>query len=91
MIDWFLPTDLHHPRRLLLARQAAVWGELIDVEAALQTASAIGDDRLQRQAQGYVVPDAFTHGSSQQRTRWFTTGLKSGNVNSCDTFNAAQL
>src|SRR5262249_12065856 len=62
-----------------------------DVEAALQTASAIGDDRLQRQAQGYVVPDAFTHGSSQQRTRWFTTGLKSGNVNSCDTFNAAQL
>jgi predicted metalloprotease len=62
-----------------------------DVEAALQTASAIGDDRLQRQTQGYVVPDAFTHGSSQQRTRWFTTGLKSGNVNSCDTFNAAQL
>jgi uncharacterized protein len=62
-----------------------------DVEAALQTASAIGDDRLQRQSQGYVVPDAFTHGSSQQRTRWFTNGLKSGDLNSCDTFNAAQL
>jgi uncharacterized protein len=62
-----------------------------DVEAAMQTASAIGDDRLQRQTQGYVVPDAFTHGSSQQRTRWFMTGLKSGNVNSCDTLNAAQL
>jgi uncharacterized protein len=62
-----------------------------DVEAAMQTASAIGDDRLQRQAQGYVVPDAFTHGSSQQRTRWFMTGLKSGKVDSCDTFNAAQL
>ncbi len=62
-----------------------------DVEAAMQTASAIGDDRLQRQAQGYVVPDAFTHGTSQQRTRWFTTGLKSGKVESCDTFNAAQL
>jgi uncharacterized protein len=62
-----------------------------DVEAAMQTASAIGDDRLQRQGQGYVVPDAFTHGSSQQRTRWFMTGLKSGNVGSCDTFNAAQL
>jgi uncharacterized protein len=62
-----------------------------DVEAAMQTASAIGDDRLQRQAQGYVVPDAFTHGSSQQRTRWFMTGLKSGKVESCDTFNAAQL
>jgi uncharacterized protein len=62
-----------------------------DVEAAMQTASAIGDDRLQRQAQGYVVPDAFTHGSSQQRTRWFMTWLKSGKVESCDTFNAAQL
>ena len=62
-----------------------------DVEAAMQTASAIGDDRLQRQTQGYVVPDAFTHGSSQQRTRWFMTGLKSGKVESCDTFSAAQL
>jgi uncharacterized protein len=62
-----------------------------DVEAALQTASAIGDDRLQKQAQGYVVPDAFTHGSSEQRTRWFTSGLKTGKVESCDTFNAAQL
>src|SRR6185312_2676983 len=49
-----------------------------DVEAAMQTASAIGDDRLQRQSQGYVVPDSFTHGSSAQRTRWFMTGLKSG-------------
>jgi predicted metalloprotease len=62
-----------------------------DVEAAMQTAAAIGDDRLQRRAQGYVVPDAFTHGSSQQRTRWFMTGLKSGNIDKCDTFNAAQL
>jgi uncharacterized protein len=62
-----------------------------DVEAAMQTASAIGDDRLQRQSQGYVVPDAFTHGSSQQRVRWFTAGLKSGSLESCDTFNAPQL
>jgi predicted metalloprotease len=62
-----------------------------DVEAALQTASAIGDDRLQRRSQGYVVPDAFTHGSSQQRVRWFVTGLKSGDIVSCDTFNAPQL
>ena len=62
-----------------------------DVEAAMQTASAIGDDRLQRQSQGYVVPDAFTHGSSQQRTRWFMTGLKSGKLESCDMFNAAEL
>ena len=62
-----------------------------DVESAMHTASAIGDDRLQRRTQGYVVPDAFTHGSSEQRTRWFMTGLKSGKVESCDTFNAAQL
>jgi predicted metalloprotease len=62
-----------------------------DVEAAMQTASAIGDDRLQRRGQGYVVPDAFTHGSSEQRTRWFLTGLKSGQVASCDTFRTQQL
>jgi uncharacterized protein len=62
-----------------------------DVEAALQTASAIGDDRLQRRTQGYVVPDAFTHGTSAQRTRWFMTGLKSGQVASCDTFRAEQI
>jgi predicted metalloprotease len=62
-----------------------------DVEAALQTASAIGDDRLQRQSQGYVVPDAFTHGTSAQRARWFTTGLKSGQVANCDTFRAEQI
>jgi uncharacterized protein len=62
-----------------------------DVESALQTASAIGDDRLQRQTQGYVVPDAFTHGTSAQRTRWFMTGLKSGQVASCDTFRAEQI
>jgi predicted metalloprotease len=61
-----------------------------DVEAALQTASAIGDDRLQRQSQGYVVPDAFTHGSSEQRARWLMTGLKSGDVASCDTFQSAR-
>ena len=62
-----------------------------DVEFALQTASAIGDDRLQRQAQGYVVPDAFTHGTSAQRTRWFLAGLKSGEVANCDAFRAEQL
>jgi len=62
-----------------------------DVEAAMQTASAIGDDRLQKQSQGYVVPDAFTHGTSEQRTRWFMTGLKSGQVPSCNTFQAEKL
>jgi len=61
-----------------------------DVEAAMQTAAAIGDDRLQKQTQGRVVPDAFTHGSSAQRVRWFTTGLKDGSLSSCDTFAASQ-
>jgi predicted metalloprotease len=74
-------------------RAQAKWNfiEPGDVDAALQTASAIGDDRLQRQAQGYVVPDAFTHGTSTQRTRWFLNGLKSGQVASCDTFRADQI
>jgi len=62
-----------------------------DVDSALQTASAIGDDRLQRETQGYVVPDAFTHGTSAQRSRWFSTGLKSGEVASCDTFRTEGL
>lgn len=62
-----------------------------DVEAALQTAAAIGDDRLQQQSRGYVVPDAFTHGTSAQRQRWFTTGLKDGKVSSCNTFAATSL
>ena len=62
-----------------------------DIEAAMQSAAAVGDDHLQRKKQGYVVPDAFTHGSSEQRVRWFTTGLKSGQIASCDTFQAGQL
>ena len=61
-----------------------------DVSAALQTASAIGDDTLQKRAQGYVVPDAFTHGSAEQRRHWFSTGLKTGAIESCDTFSVAQ-
>jgi uncharacterized protein len=59
-----------------------------DVDAALQTASAIGDDTLQKRAQGYVVPDAFTHGTAAQRKHWFVTGLKGGALESCDTFAA---
>jgi predicted metalloprotease len=62
-----------------------------DVEAALNAASAIGDDALQRQSQGVVVPDSFTHGTSAQRVRWFTRGIESGQVEQCDTFNARQL
>ena len=62
-----------------------------DVEEGLNAASAIGDDRLQRMSQGRVVPDAFTHGSSEQRVRWFRKGLESGSLEACDTFSARQL
>ncbi len=62
-----------------------------DVDAALQTASAIGDDTLQRKMQGCVVPDSFTHGSAEQRKRWFLTGFQQGTVQSCNTFQAARL
>ena len=62
-----------------------------DVDQALQTASAIGDDRLQKEAQGYVVPDAFTHGTSEQRKRWFMNGFKDGKVSACNTLSASSL
>ncbi|HWW48029.1 MAG TPA: neutral zinc metallopeptidase [Xanthobacteraceae bacterium] len=62
-----------------------------DIDAALQTAAAIGDDTLQRQAQGRVVPDSFTHGSAEQRKRWFMTGFQQGTLQACNTFAAARL
>ncbi len=62
-----------------------------DIEEALRAANAIGDDRLQKQAQGYVVPDAFTHGTSKQRMHWFMKGYKSGRLADGDTFNASDL
>jgi hypothetical protein len=62
-----------------------------DIEEALGAASAIGDDRLQRQGQGYVVPDSFTHGSSEQRVRWFRRGFETGDIRQGDTFNARNL
>ena len=62
-----------------------------DIQEALNAATQIGDDRLQQQSQGYVVPDAFTHGSSAQRYQWFQTGFTSGKMESCDTFNALKL
>jgi len=80
---------------------AGVWGkhtdtmkgvlEPGDLEAALNAASAIGDDRLQQQTQGRIVPESFTHGSSEQRVRWFKRGFESGDMNQCNTFKAAQL
>jgi predicted metalloprotease len=62
-----------------------------DVEAALNAASQIGDDRIQLRSRGYVAPESFTHGSGDQRVRWFSSGLQSGDLKSCDTFNAARL
>lgn len=59
-----------------------------DLESALRAAAAIGDDTLQKQAQGYAVPDTFTHGTSAQRTRWFRSGFDSGKLQACDTFRA---
>lgn len=58
-----------------------------DIEKAIAAAQAIGDDRLQKQSQGYVVPDSFTHGSSAQRVQWLNQGLKTGEIKSCNTFN----
>ena len=79
---------------------AGVWGHYAqqrgqldpgDVDEALRAASAIGDDKLQMQAQGYVVPDSFTHGTSAQRTRWFRQGFDSGDLRRCDTFGTSNL
>ena len=81
---------------------AGVWGyhaprvsEVVldpgDVDEALTAASAIGDDRLQKQSQGRVVPESFTHGTSEQRARWFRRGFESGDMRQCDTFNTARL
>ncbi|MFL6286693.1 MAG: neutral zinc metallopeptidase [Pyrinomonadaceae bacterium] len=79
---------------------AGVWGyyaqqrgviETGDLEEALNAASAIGDDRLQKESQGYVVPDSFTHGSSEQRVRWFRQGFDTGDMRRCDTFNSRGL
>jgi predicted metalloprotease len=62
-----------------------------DIDEAIAAASAIGDDRIQKQTQGYVQPDSFTHGSSEQRVRWFRSGYDSGKIEDCDTFNASRL
>lgn len=66
-------------------------GEPGEIEQALTAASAIGDDRLQKQARGYVVPESFTHGSSEQRVRWFKRGMENGDMRQCDAFKAASL
>jgi len=62
-----------------------------DVEEAMRAASAIGDDTIQRRTQGRIVPDSFTHGTSEQRMRWFMTGMKSGQISACNTFEGNQI
>jgi hypothetical protein len=83
--DCFSGVWAHHAQR---ARNILEAG---DIEEGLNAASAVGDDRLQKQSRGYVTPDSFTHGSSTQRVAWFKKGLQTGNLAACDTFNAARL
>jgi predicted metalloprotease len=73
------------------SQQRLQWLQPGDIESALNAASQIGDDTLQRESRGTVVPDSFTHGTSAQRVRWFKTGFQSGDVNACDTFHAQAL
>lgn len=82
--DFYAGVWAHHARSLA-ALDAA------DIREAMEAASAIGDDRLQMQAQGYVVPDAFTHGTSAQRTKWFLRGWETGDPKQGDTFGATNL
>ena len=73
------------------SQQGRNWFEQGDIEEAMNAAAAVGDDNIQRRTQGVVVPEAFTHGSSEQRARWFRTGLQGGTVDQCDTFAAKTL
>ncbi len=83
--DCFAGLWAHHANR---TRQILEQG---DIEEAMTAATAIGDDRLQKQGRGYVTPESFTHGTSKQRVRWFRTGLDKGSIVACDTFDVAEL
>jgi len=83
--DCFSGVWAHHANK---ARQILEPG---DTEEALAAAAGVGDDRLQKQTRGYVVPESFTHGASEQRMRWFSRGMQSGDPGQCDTFKAARL
>jgi len=83
--DFLAGVWAHHAQK---SRQILESG---DIEEALGAASAVGDDRIQKRTQGYIVPDAFTHGSSEQRVRWFRKGLETGDLQQGDTFNAEQI
>jgi predicted metalloprotease len=81
--DFLAGVWAHHAQEMKQILEAG------DVKAALRAATAIGDDTLQRQAQGYVVPDSFTHGTSEQRVKWFYKGLQTGDMNQGDTFKVS--
>ena len=83
--DFFAGVWAHHAQRMKNILEPG------DIEEALNAASAIGDDRLQRQAQGYVVPESFTHGTSEQRVRWFRKGFQTGDISQGNTFEARRL
>ena len=83
--DCFAGVWAHHAQRVRNVLEPG------DVEEALTAAAAIGDDRLQRQSQGYVVPETFTHGTSEQRMRWFREGFRTGDTAGCDTFQTPAL
>ena len=83
--DFLAGVWAHHAQRTKSILEAG------DFEEALNAASAIGDDRLQKQSQGYVIPDSFTHGTSQQRKRWFKKGFETGDLSEGDTFNSDRL
>jgi predicted metalloprotease len=83
--DCFAGVWAHH------SEQRKAFLDAGDIDAALQTATAIGDDTLQRRSQGRVVPDSFTHGSAEQRKRWFSVGFQQGQLSACNTFQAANL
>lgn len=83
--DFFAGVFAHHDQKLKNVIQAG------DIDEALTAANAIGDDNLQKQSQGYVVPDAFTHGTSEQRMYWFKKGYQTGDINQGDTFSAPDL
>jgi uncharacterized protein len=82
--DFYAGVWAHHAQKKGLL-------EVGDVEEALRAATAIGDDRLQKESQGYVVPDSFTHGTSEQRARWFRKGLETGDIRQGDTFSTRNL
>jgi hypothetical protein len=89
--DCFAGVWANRENQRLKDRGRPPWVEQSDIDAALQTASAIGDDTLQRQATGRVVPDSFTHGSAAQRKQWFMTGYQQGTVQACNTFGSGAL